>query len=117
MDLKSSDIGVIKSEPETIPEEGSSTSHCDAVLQYGIVKQEAKYTSAIKCEPAPRAEEEHAEECGAYFKIDIDYSDIKKECFVHQENIDQTRSKLLTSLKKHTCPRCFKYNNISIYFC
>lgn len=96
MDIKTWDVCVIKSEPETVPEEESSISHCDAILQYGIVKEETEDASAIKWEPGTLAAEEHAQENHACSEIDIEYPDIKKECFAHQNKIIESRGKLLT---------------------
>lgn len=84
------DTSTVKCEPGTIPEAGSPTSHCDSKLQYGIVKQEIEDASVIKCESAA---EEHTKSFGAHFEMNIDSSDIKKECFVHLERIDQCQGK------------------------
>lgn len=94
MDFMISNVSVIKPEPETIPEEGSSISHCNEILPPGIVKQETEDTSVIKCEPGTLTVDEHAQECDAYSDIDINSSDIKKEFFINLERIDQGSGKI-----------------------
>lgn len=96
VNLMTSDVGLLKFKPETIPKEGRVTSNVDAIFQHRNVKQEAEDASAIKCQLGTVAAEELAQDCSANFEKDIKTPSILvKDCFVHLERIDISQGNLL----------------------